>query len=579
MITLDIESGAIIKGAPLLPKPVGIALRYEDGNSVYISFGHPSGNTHTWDEAREILMSIWGQELLTHNGATFDIPVLQYWFELPEKDPLSVHDTLFLTYLFNPHAKSLSLKLLAESLLGEEPDEQTELHDWIVKNVPECRAVSKAGAYICRAPADLVGRYAIADVRKTFDLYCFLQPRTEGMKAAYDRERMLAPILADLQNRGVRCDLEALRRDAKTAELTMIETDAYIRSLLNAPTLDLAKRGDVVEVLVERGFSGFHRTPTSGKLSASKESLEAALQESDPTLLALLTKRSTYATLLQTFIRPWIEIAEANDGRIHAAYNQVRNPDGFGTRTGRLSSSSPNFQNVPKDLGDEYPNMRSYLLPDEGDVWVCGDFKSQEPRITAHYENGSLLKAFQEDPSLDPYTFVSKVLKVERHEAKQVLLGFIYSMGAAALAERIGCSEQRARELKAMVVSSIPDIERLSTSCKVRFERGLAIRTLGGRIYHCEPPSNGRSWAYKALNTLIQGSASDQTKEAIIHIHNGLAPGERLLGTVHDEISVSCKEGRVSSVMGLMSRGANILPCRCPMLMDSKFGDTWSGAK
>jgi len=108
----------------------------------------------------------------------------------------------------------------------------------------------------------------------------------------------------------------------------------------------------------------------------------------------------------------------------------------------------------------------------------------------------------------------------------------------------------------------------------------LPIRTLGGRLYYCEPPSNGRSWEYKALNVLVQGSAADQTKEAMVFIKPYLDKlGARLLGTVHDEYSISCKPEHVESIKKLMQMSANALPCDVPMLMDINHGASWAEAK
>src|SRR5690606_2757043 len=131
-----------------------------------------------------------------------------------------------------------------------------------------------------------------------------------------------------------------------------------------------------------------------------------------------------------------------------------------------------------------------------------------------------------------------------------------------------------------IIKANLPDVVELDKDCKARFRHGLPIKTMGGRLYYCEPPSNGRSWEYKALNTLIQGSAADQTKEAMVYIKPYLDKlGARLLETVHGEISVSCKPERVESVNKLMQLAANALTCDVPMVMDINSGATWAEAK
>lgn len=580
MITLDIETHGVEDGAPLLPKPVGIAIRWPDGRKEYMAFGHPTGNNCDWDHAKSVITLLWGEEWLTHNGATFDVPILQHYFDLPPRNPLLTHDTLFLAYLHNPHARSLSLKDLAVDWLGMDKDAQTEMNDWIVKNVPGATRKT-AGAFIAMAPAELVGRYAKDDVEMTHRLFEFVHPLVcPLMQDAYDRERRLAPILADMQNIGVRCDLPRLRDDLATAELRLAHLDSEARILLNNPTLNPGSSDEIVVALKANGYSGFLATP-KGAESASKKSLDHVLTQ-NPALRAVLGARSTYATLTGTFMRPWMEIATANKGRIHAAYNQVRNPEGFGTRTGRLSSSRPNFQNVPGFLGPEFPLMKSYLYPDEGHVWTKGDFMAQEPRLAAHFEDGALCRAFNENPLLDPYIFVLEMVgNITRKESKTVLLGLLYAMGAAVLADRLGCDAQRATMLRNMIKAALPDIVLLDNACKRRFKLGASVCTLGGRHYFSEPASNGRSWDYKALNTLIQGSAADQTKEALIFAHKEiklLDKSCRILGTVHDEFSISHPPEFTTQVHEIMQLAANYLPVDVPMMMEIHTGERWAEA-
>lgn len=607
IVWLDFETEAIEDGCPLLPEPVGCAILgggYPEGH--YFSWGHPEGNNCTKEEFGAYLKTIWDKPIGTQNGCTFDIPIAGHHFGLPERDPLLTEDTLFLSYLHDPHARSLSLKDIAEDWLGMPPEEQQDLYDWIMANVPECRTRKQCGAYIAKAPGDLVGKYAVGDVVRTKAVYEYVAPLVEVMQDAYDRERRLAPVLADVQNRGVRCDKERLERDYHSAMDKLHKLDGLIREHLNAPPdFNPGSDKELGIILIEKGYSGFLLTPT-GKPSMNKESLNKVL-EGDPKLRSLLHSRSTYATLTGTFMKSWIEYANKNGGYIHAGYNQVRNPDGFGTRTGRLSSSKPNFQNVPKNLGLDYwgepfPEMRSYLLPDPGHVWFCADAKNQEPRLAAHFEDGDFQAMFKEKPMANPYRdFIMQRVDVSYHEAKQIFLGLLYAMGAATLADRLGCGVEYASSLRNIVKAAMPDIVRLDWEAKQRWGKGLPIKTLGGRLYYCEPPSNGRRWEYKALNTLIQGSAADQTKEAVVYTANSLkqmAISEdwtklakeklkeklkltpaRVLGTVHDEINISCPEEFVPQVEVIVQEAINALPCDVPMFMETGHGPSWAEAK
>lgn len=581
MIYCDIETHPIVDFAPLLPEPVGCAILEDGKDPAYYSWGHKTNNNCTKEEFRGLLLSYWDKEMATHNGLSFDIPVLAHHFNLPERDPLLTHDTMYLAYLADPHSPQLGLKWLAENWCGVPATEQAEMQNWIMANT-DCPSRKKTGAYIWQVPGDLAGKYACADVTMTKALFEYLSPKIlPDMLEPYDRERKLAPILVNMQNTGVKIDLARLEADTVEAVKKLHELDADIRSALRAPSLSLDSDAELVAALKENGFSNFLTTPT-GKVSAAKDSLDAALAD-DPHLRALLKQRATYATLTSTFMLPYIEIAKSNGGRLHPSYNAIRNPQGYGTRTGRLSSSKPNFQNLPGDLGPEYPLIRSYILPEEGHVWVCGDFSNQEPRITAHFEDGRLCAEYQANPSLDPYLFIADLCGIKRKPAKVVLLGIIYAMGAATMSEKLEGEHQgdsaEATRLRNIIRATLPDVTQLDYDCKRRFSLGLPIRTLGGRLYHCEPPANGRRWEYKALNTLIQGSAADQTKEALIYTAAKLLPEERILGTVHDEWSISCVPERVDAVMAIMREAANALPCDVPMMLDIRAGKTWADAK
>lgn len=592
MYSLDFETEAIVFGSAIPPKPVGCAVRTPDGAKRYFAWGHPTNNNCSLLEFEDYLKGIWGEEMVGHNILGFDLKVAEYWFKLPPRDPLLTHDTLFQSYLIDPHAPSLKLKDLASNWLGMATDAQQELQDWILNNVPECRTRNQTGAYICRAPGDLVGRYAVSDADMAQELHDYCFPKLAEMLPPYDRERVLAPILANIQQGGVRIDVPRLEVDHKVCLGKLHHLDELIRAHLKAPDLNPGSDKDLVCALKDSGYEGFLLTPT-GRLSANKESLEGVLAK-DPKLQRMLRSRALYNTLVGTFMGPWLNYAKMNGGTINPSYNQVRNPDGYGTRTGRLSSSNPNGQNIPGPqdekeyegtdyFGDLYPLMRSYCLPDEGCVWYSIDFKSQEPRLTAHFEDGLLMEAYQKDPDLDPYIFVKDLVGGDctRKDSKVIFLGLVYSMGAAALAAKLGCSQERASALRNAIRASLPDVNALDRSCKRRFEMGLPIKTLGGRFCHVEPPSNGRVWAYKALNLLIQGSAADQTKEAIIVAQERLEDMpfySRQLGSVHDEINLCAPLSAKESIEAIMLEAVNALPCDVPMRISFGFGNNWAEA-
>lgn len=172
MYTIDFETEAIDFGSGKSPTPVGVAVKHLDRPSQYHAWGHPTENNSTFEKGRKILTDIWNSDepLLFHN-AKFDVSVAMDHFSLPY--PVGrVHDTMFLAYLNNARERTLALKPLSEKYLGIPPDEQDEVKDWILAHVP--KATKKTyGAFICEAPGELVGRYAVGDVDRTYALYCY----------------------------------------------------------------------------------------------------------------------------------------------------------------------------------------------------------------------------------------------------------------------------------------------------------------------------------------------------------------------------------------------------------------------
>ena len=172
MITLDFETEAI-EGNPLVnpPKPVGLAVRGASGRCHYQT---------DWDEMADVweMYCASSKPLLFHN-APFDLSVGCHWFNTPWPAWERVHDTMYLLFLADPYAQSLSLKPSAERYLDEPPEEQNALYDWIVENVPEATR-KNAGAFISRAPVEIVRPYAIGDVERTWNLYTHLMEKVDG---------------------------------------------------------------------------------------------------------------------------------------------------------------------------------------------------------------------------------------------------------------------------------------------------------------------------------------------------------------------------------------------------------------
>jgi DNA polymerase I-like protein with 3'-5' exonuclease and polymerase domains len=169
--TLDFETHAIIFGSPTPPKPVGIAIKLGSKASKYWSWGHPIENNCTRSKAKKhILNALAYADRVVYHNAKFDLSVLEHWMDIYQDGTYVVFDTMIMAFLNNPYSKSLGLKQLADELLNMPPDEQIDLRDWILKNVKEA-GDKNWGAFIAKAPAKLVSKYAKGDVDRTYALY------------------------------------------------------------------------------------------------------------------------------------------------------------------------------------------------------------------------------------------------------------------------------------------------------------------------------------------------------------------------------------------------------------------------
>jgi DNA polymerase-1 len=609
-ITLDFETEAIV-GNPIVnpPRPVGLAVWVPGQEPAYLGFGHPSGNNCTWEECREYLRKIvrWhGNTPLLFHHAGFDVTVAAEYFldgvdNWPWNDWERVHDTMYLLFLADPYSSTLSLKPSADRYLGMEPSEQDALHSWILANIPEATPKT-AGAFISKAPAELVGPYAIGDVVRTRRLFDLLHARivADGMEAAYDRERRLFPHLHRATRRGIRIDTDTLSHHVTAYEACLAVSTDRLEQALSVSSGTLDDTGVFADALEQKGFVTEWVLTKTGKKSKAKGNL----QINNPEVKILHEYRSALKTCLQTFMRPWLAMSE-KDGRVHPNWNQVKQyreggklTDNKGTQTGRLSSDSPNFQNVPTEFVysdgtpllvpeglHPLPLMRRYCLPDNGHVWIKRDFSSQEIRILAHFEDGSLCEAYRANPGLDPHQMAKDIIfamiqvSYARKSIKITGFSIIYGSGVTGLSHQLGQPYDEAARIKSAYLTAMPGIQELMDDVQGRARAGLPIRTWGGRLYYTEPPKiiegRLRSFEYKLLNYLIQGSAADQTKEACIDWEENKLPGSIFLATVHDEINGSApREAAIEHMAKLkecMERGRFDVP----FLSEGFIGDNW----
>ena len=622
---IDFETCPIFPRPAYPPVPVGVSLQEPGQRSpIYLAWGHPTQNNTTKADAARVLKKIYasGVPLLHHHGK-FDVDVAVTHLGCKMPSALLLEDTLFLLFLHDPHQATLSLKPASERILGMQPTEQQAVAQWLVAHQDQLKAagllpcdepkltLKNFGKWICLAPGSLVGTYAKGDVTRTLKLFKKLYPEIveRGMLEAYQREQKLMPILLQNEREGIRCDERRMAKDIATYTAAQAKAEAWLRKTLKAPSLNLEAPEEVAEALDSRGIvTEWVTTAKSGKRSTAKKNMTPAMF-SNAKVASVLGYHSRLSTCLGMYFKNWYAMAQAGGGgRIFTSWNQVRQSNGgnggMGARTGRLSASL--FMNVPKQWSDkndgylhpefldvlELPLMRRYVLPDAADHWLGRrDFNQQELRILAHYEDGDLLSAYLNNPGLDVHAFVQKQIaellgvQVARTPVKTLNFGYIYGQGINSMAEKLGYPSQEMRQLRDAQMVAVPGLKDLSKSLKDRWTSGEALTTWGGREYFCEPPAFSKkfnkqmSFEYRSTNYLIQPSAADITKEAIIRWHEHPKKRARMVVTVHDEIDPSAPKGIFKEQMLLLRDVMMSIELDVPLLSDAEYGPNWADLK
>ncbi len=547
---VDFESGGIKPRPQYPPRSCGVAIREPGVRSYYLAHRHPCENNSTFTKNKRTLKRVCDKYAVVFHNAKFDLEILWEEYKI---FPKIYHDTQALAFLHNPYAKTLSLKPLAEQLFDLPPDEQDALRDWILENVEGTTTNRKSdmywAGYIDHAPGKLVGRYAIGDVNRTYKVFRYLWPIVIGkykMTEAYAREIRLVPPLVSMEKKGVYTKSRQLKTAITKFERNQNTIDARIRRRIKVgKNFNLDKKEPFADALQSCGAvdSFIYTTgPKTGKKSrsVSKDNLAAVIN--DNYLLHMILIRSKLKTFLQTFLRPWYEIGKQNNGFMYSQFASTR-ASGYGkeigAKSGRITSSQPNFFNVPKDvdvpdgipkieqnLYSLLPFMRNYIWPDPGKMFITRDVSQQELRILANYEYDVLYDEYLKNPFLDIHDLAQKMIsemlgiEIPRKPIKTIGFSIIYGIGIALLAKNLNLPLDKTQELKDAYLAIFPGIGPLIKELKQLERNNDYLRTWGSRVYYTEPPAmikgRMRKFGYKMLNYLIQPSAADQTKEFFI---------------------------------------------------------------
>lgn len=620
---VDFETLPIDQRPRYPPTPTAVSIALPGKKPRRFIWGHPSGNNCTKKDAQNALQAIWKptNNILCHHGK-FDVDVAETHMGCKRLPALNMHDSLFTSYLYDPHQRDLGLKKIAELWLDQPPEERDVIDEWAKANRAELLGKFhtkpfKPGAYIGYAPGEIVGPYMDGDVTRSRDIFkmTYQYVVENGMLEAYQREQQCMPIFLDNERIGIRVNVDLLRKDEAAYSTCLEATDAWLRKKLKT-SCSFDNDADTAEALERSGQVRPDQwiLTKGGARSVAKGNLTPDMIK-DPTVAQAMGYRNRLSTCLKMFMRPWLAQAEIMGGYITTNWNQVTGPDG-GTRTGRPSTNKHNFLNVSKAWGVddgylhpaklaflkamELPLVRRYMLADEGGMWLHRDYNGQELRLMAHAEDGPLMAAYQANPRMDVHQHVADLIEevtrksFARKNVKIANFRIIYGGGAPATAAGIGCSLAEAKELLEAHAKALPSVKGkggLSDTTKAIGRSGEAVITWGGRMYFVEPPSFSKKYGrhmtyeYKLLNYYCQGSAADVTKQALINYSSHPKRRGRFLVTVYDEINSSspaakAEKARLAAAtqeMAVLRESMESVSetIDVPMLSDGKWGMTW----
>ena len=444
-----------------------------------------------------------------------------------------------------------------------------------------------------KLPAMYVGQYAEKDASITLQLWQVLKREIESqdIESIFNLETELFPCLVNMKFLGVRVDVEAAHQLKDKLSSEEKECLLKVKKETGVDTQIWAARS--IAQVFEKLRLPFDRTEKTNSPSFTKNFLQ---NHPHPVVKHIARAREinkAHTTFIDTIIK------HSHKGRIHAEINQLRGDNG-GTVTGRFSYSNPNLQQIParnKELG---PMIRSLFIPEEGHTWGVFDYSQQEPRLVVHYS--ALQNLYGVDSVLDSYnegnadfhTIVADMAQIPRSQAKTINLGLFYGMGKNKLQAELGVSKENAEDLFRTYHDKVPFVKMLMESVMRRAQDRGRVRTLLGRrcrfdlwepnqfgIHKALPheaalaehgPGIKRAYTYKALNRLIQGSAADMTKKAMIELHKeGITPHIQ----VHDELDISV-DGNADKIKNIMESAVEL---EVPNKVDYESGPNWGTIK
>ena len=482
-----------------------------------------------------------------------------------------------------------------------------------------------------RLPASIVKEYAKQDVSLTLRLWnlfnkkldevLYIKPEDNSKKTCrniFELETKLFPCLVDMKFKGVRIDVQKAKRLGKFLEGRRDKLLNIIKEKTNVD-VQIWAAASIKKLLKNQKITDYKTTPKSEMPQLPKDFLRTHKNR----FLRFVAKAREYDKAKNTFVDGLLDFVH-ND-RIHADINQIRSEKG-GTVTGRFSMSNPNLQQIPSK-GFIGKKMRELFIPEIGCEWGSFDYSQQEPRIVVHYAlkinmpgTENLKEEFDKDDA-DFHQIVADMAKIPRKQAKVINLGLFYGMGKTKLQKELNLDENKATKLFQTYHAQVPFVRDLSQRLSKFASKNGLLFTLGDRFCRFDkwetrdkewdPKINrftevelyatkekamdayrldqmekygkyidpdcehfekhyARAFTYRAFNRLIQGSAADMTKKAMVDLYEkGIVPHIQ----IHDELCVSIRNKKERNMVHAAME--NTMKLNIKNKVDYEFGPNW----
>ena len=565
ILALDTETDS---QDPIEATPVGFSVTCDGESAWYVPVGHPDSSL-TVDEIRLFLDGLSERYGLVAQNAKYDLHVLSRmgvsWRRL-SGDPYLAH------YLLEPVSGGHGLSAMAAEYLG--------------MKVQSYRELLGGQESLAALALDEVARYCGTDSIAAIRLHEMLTGRLEeeGLLELYrDVELPVAEILTRMEARGVRLDRDALRDLEGIFSLEMAEIERGARDRVGF-SVNLNSPAQVSHVLFEVLGLPVIRKTSRGAASSSMEVLQT-LSGRDP-FVDLVIEYRELSKLLSTYVQRLPDYVSPSTGLIHTSFNQ-----GVAS-TGRLSSSSPNLQNIPIRTERGRMVRRCFRPAEERHVFISSDYSQIELRVLAHLSGDpTLTHAYENDMDIHAATSEAVFGRVDpdcRRKAKEINFSIVYGISPHGLSMRLGVPYDEAAGIIDRYFENYPGVKEYFESCVKQTEEKGEARTILNRKRPFPELASSKGSERKALeriavNSTVQGSAADIVKLAMIRVDRRLekdAPSSGLVLQVHDELVIAAPESEADEVAVLvreeMERAFDL---SVPLRVETGTGSNWLEAQ